>query len=69
MFDQIHIILFVLSNCLTGVSFYYLGHRGLAGVKSDLADVKMDLERLKLRFSTPVVPTPVVVVDAVQNHS
>jgi hypothetical protein len=28
---------------------YYLGHRGLAGVKSDLNDAKIDIEKLKVK--------------------
>lgn len=33
---------------------YWLAHRGLAGIKSDINDAKVDLEKLK----TNAAPTP-----------
>lgn len=60
MFSEFSIVFLLLTNALTGVSCYYLGHRGLSGVQNDLKDVKTDLAILKLRMSgqTPTPPTP-----------
>jgi len=43
---------------LAGIVGYYLGHRGMTGVISDLEDVKTDVTHIKARMF-PSVTTPV----------
>lgn len=54
MFEMIAIPLYGMA-CFGGG--YYLAHRGLAGIKSDLVDVKTDLESLR-KHNVPLAPTP-----------
>lgn len=36
----------LVSHFLAALGGYYLGHRGIVGVKSDLQDVKKDVENI-----------------------
>lgn len=40
---------------VSGLIGYYLGHRGLTGVKSDLNDVKTDITMIKAKINPAVV--------------
>lgn len=40
-------ILFAAYSFALAGGFYYLGHRGISGVRSDIMDVKNDVEKLK----------------------
>ena len=53
-----------IANIVCFVAGYYIAHRGVAGVKSDLADVAMDVRNIKARL-TPGTPVSVVAVPPV----
>lgn len=40
---------------LSGLVGFYLGHRGLTGVKTDLQDVKTDVATIQAKINPPVV--------------
>lgn len=53
-----------VSNILCFVAGFYVSHRGLTGVKSDLADVGSDVKNIKARLTpgtTVSVVSPAVV--------
>ena len=54
MFTELNTVLFVAGLVFAGMSAglgYYIGERGTAGVKIDLDNMKMELERLKTLVS------------------
>lgn len=48
-----------------GVLGYYLGHRGIAGVESDLQDVKTDIANIKGKLTPTPVITPIAPIQPV----
>lgn len=62
-FNPTHFLIVEGLMILSGVIGYYCGHRGFAGVASDLNDIKLDVKSLKATPTTvvPTVVTPVAV--------
>lgn len=51
-------ILFAVYTAVLGGGCFYIGHRGLSGVKNDLADIKTDVSNLKAKYNgTPPAAT------------
>lgn len=61
-----HIDIFLVATVAAGLIGFYIGHRGITGVKSDMGDIQKDVSFLKGKISgqqevKAVVPaTPVV---------
>jgi len=61
MFTEFNTVLAVTGLIFAGMSFgigYYIGERGNAGVKIDLANTKVELERLKNLVSKKTTVAP-----------
>lgn len=50
--------LFAIYSVLLGGGCFYIGHRGLSGVKNDLSDIKTDVSTIKAKVDGTPPATP-----------